>query len=194
MRIAGIVLAAGAGRRLGGPKALLPIDGSTFVERAVELLRRPCVADVLVVVGHEAERVARLVHPPAEVVRNPDPDAGMLGSILVALDAAEARGLEAVLLQPVDHPLVGVETVDRVVHALEDGAVVAVPSHEGRRGHPGGFARAAWPALRAAPPELGARAVLSAHPEWITHVPGDPGCRAGIDTPADYERLVGPRR
>jgi nicotine blue oxidoreductase len=194
MRIAGVVLAAGAGRRVGGPKALLPIDGRTFVERAVALLRRPGVAEVLVVVGHEAERVARLVHPPDQVVRNPDPDAGMLGSILRALDAAESRGAGAVLLHPVDHPLVGVETIDRVVDALEAGALVAVPSHEGRRGHPAGFSRETWPALRAAPLDAGARAVLATHPEWITHVPGDAGCRSGIDTPADYERLVGPRR
>jgi hypothetical protein len=45
--------------------------------------------------------------------------------------------------------------------------------------------------LRAAPREAGARAVLAAHPDWIVHVAGDPGCRRGIDTPADYERWVG---
>jgi hypothetical protein len=38
---------------------------------------------------------------------------------------------------------------------------------------------------------VGARAVFSAHPDWITHVEGDPGCVAGVDTPGDYERLVG---
>jgi molybdenum cofactor cytidylyltransferase len=91
----------------------------------------------------------------------------------------------------VDHPLVAPETVDRVLEALARGARNAVPSHAGRRGHPGGFARDAFPALRAAPPERGARAVLHDHPEWIVHVPGDPGCVAGIDTPEDYLRLVG---
>jgi molybdenum cofactor cytidylyltransferase len=106
---------------------------------------------------------------------------------------AESRGAEAVLLHPVDHPLTAGDTVDRVVRALEDGALIAVPSHEQRRGHPGGFARAAWPALRAAPPEHGARAVLAAHPEWVVHVAGDPLCVVGIDTPADYERWVSRR-
>jgi len=80
----------------------------------------------------------------------------------------------------------------RVVAALAAGALVAVPSHGGRRGHPGGFARATWPALRAAPPDRGARAVLAEHPEWVVHVPGDPGCVAGIDTMEDYERCIGP--
>jgi len=45
-------------------------------------------------------------------------------------------------------------------------------------------------ALRAAPAARGARAVLADHPEWVVHVPGDPGCVLGIDTPADYERWI----
>jgi len=63
-------------------------------------------------------------------------------------------------------------------------------SYEGRRGHPAGFARTAWSALRLAPPDEGARAVLAAHPDWIVHVEGGPGCRAGINTPEDYRRLI----
>jgi len=131
--------------------------------------------------------------PPSTVFAvNERAGEGMLTSIWRALDEADAAGADAVLLHPVDHPLVEAATIDRVLGALEAGSVIAVPSRDGRRGHPGGFARAAWPALRDAPADAGARAVLAAHPEWITHVPGGPGCLAGIDTPADYERLIGP--
>jgi len=194
MRIVAVVLAAGAGRRIGRPKALLRIGPESFLARAATLLARPGVAEVVAVLGHEAERVRREAGLPPAVaaIVNPDPDeGGMLGSVLAGLGAAEARGASAVLLHPVDHPLTLPETVDRVVAALRAGARVAVPSHEGRRGHPGGFAASTWPALRAAPREAGARAVLAAHPDWIVHVAGDPGCRRGIDTPADYERWVG---
>jgi molybdenum cofactor cytidylyltransferase len=191
MRIVAVVLAAGSGRRMGGPKALAPLAGGTFVERCAGLLARPGVAEVLVVVGPLGDRVAALL-PGVACVPNPRADEGMLGSILCGLDAAEARGAEAVLLHPVDHPLVAAETVDRVVAALQEGARIAVPSRGGRRGHPGGFARAAWPALRASPPDRGARAVLADHPDWIVHVEGDPGSLAGIDTPDDYARLIGP--
>jgi molybdenum cofactor cytidylyltransferase len=125
------------------------------------------------------------------VVVNEDWERGMLGSILAGVAAADAEGADAVLVHPVDHPLVAEATVERVAEALRAGAIIAVPSHGGRRGHPGGFARAAWPALRAAPASEGARAVLAAHPEWVVHVDGDPGCVAGIDTPADYARLLG---
>lgn len=115
----------------------------------------------------------------------------MLGSLLIGLARAEERGAEAVLVHPVDHPLVESATVARVVAALEDGAAIAVPSVGGRRGHPGGFAAAVWPDLRRSPPERGAREVLSLRAREIVHVDGDAGCRVGIDTPEDYRRAFG---
>lgn len=192
VRIAAVVLAAGRGRRVGGPKALLRVGGVTFLERAAALLARPGVAPLIVVLGHEASRVRAEAALPADsiVVVNEAYDEGMLRSVVTGLDAAEAAGADAILLHPVDHPLVGEATVDRVVNALEGGAVIAVPSHEGRRGHPGGFARAVWPALRAAPATEGARHVLAAHPDRVRHVEGDAGCVAGIDTLEDYRRLI----
>ena len=193
VRIAAVVLAAGRGRRAGGPKASLRMGAATFLERAVSLLARPGVERVVVVLGHDAPRVRAQATLPATVtiVVNEGYGDGMLGSVVAGLDAAEADGADAVLLHPVDHPLVDGATVDRVVEALRAGALVAVPSYGGRRGHPGGFARGAWHALRSAPPSEGARFVLASHPEWIVHVEGDPGCVAGVDTPEDYRRLIG---
>jgi CTP:molybdopterin cytidylyltransferase MocA len=195
LKIAAVILAAGAGVRMGGPKALLRVGAETFLARLADRLQRPGVDRVLAVVGHEAERVRREAGaPPATgFVVNDGYGEGMLTSVWRGLDEAEAMGADGVLLHPVDHPLVGLETVDRVLEALRHGALVVVPTWAGRRGHPGGFARGSWDALRHAPPERGARAVLADHPEWIVHVPGDPGCVAGIDTPADFERLIGPR-
>ena len=194
VRIAAVVLAAGRGRRAGGPKASLRIGAATFLDRAFSLTAaRPGIGRVVVVLGHEAARVRAEAALPAAalVVVNEAWADGMLGSVVAGLAAAEADGADAVLLHPVDHPLVDAATVDRVIEALRAGARIAVPSYEGRRGHPGGFARGAWAALRAAPPSEGARFVLASHPEWIVHVEGDPGCVAGIDTPEDYRRLIG---
>jgi CTP:molybdopterin cytidylyltransferase MocA len=125
-----------------------------------------------------------------EVVVNPSWREGMLSSVWRGLDAAEGQGAEAVLLHPVDHPLVEPATVDRVVEALAASASIAVPAWEGRRGHPGGFRQALFAELRAAPPERGARAVLAADPQRVVVVPGDPGCVEGVDTPEDYERAL----
>jgi len=179
---------------MGGPKALLPLGGRSFLARLHERLLSAGCDDVIGVLGHQAERVRTEagLPPGAHLVVNPAPGEGMLSSVVCGLDAAAAAGAEAALLHPVDHPLVAAATVAAVLAALREGARIAVPSFEGRRGHPGGFAASVWPELRSAPRERGARAVLAAHPAWIVHVPGDPGCRAAIDVPADYERWIGP--
>jgi CTP:molybdopterin cytidylyltransferase MocA len=191
MRVFAIVLAAGEGRRVGTPKALLSLGETTFLHRACALVSRPGVAGVVAVIGAEAERVREVTLPPAvTVTENPGWRAGMLSSVLCGLAVAEGQGAEAVLLHPVDHPFVAGETVDRVIEALEDGAFAAVPTHDGRRGHPGGFGREAFAALRAAPPDRGARHVLAENPGRVVEVAGDPGCRRGVNTPADLEAAV----
>jgi len=191
VRVVAVLLAAGEGRRVGGPKALLRMGGVTFVEACLQALDRPGVAARVVVTGHEAERVAAAAPAAAgvSVVRNQNYREGMLSSVLRGLEAAEVLQADALLLHPVDHPQVETDTVDRVLAALQSGARIAVPSHDGRRGHPGGFARTAWDALRAAPPDEGARAVLRAHPDWIVHVPGGPGSVRGVNTPDDLLKL-----
>lgn len=179
---------------MGGPKALLPVGDTTFLARVCGLLARPGVASVVAVIGAEADRVRMEAGLPegVGVVVNGRWREGMLTSVWAGLDAAEALGAEAVLLHPVDNPLVAPATVDAVVAALEAGAAIAVPSHGGRRGHPAGFARSAWPDLRAAPLDGGARAVLAAHPRRVVHVPSGPDCLVDIDTRGDLEGLAGP--
>jgi CTP:molybdopterin cytidylyltransferase MocA len=193
VKIVAIVLAAGEGRRIGGPKALLSRHGRTFLAHACHLLARPGVAEVVAVIGASAARVRSEAPVPDDVtvVENEAWSDGMLSSVWCGLDAAENLAADAVLLHPVDHPLVSPATVDRVVDALRQGAFAAVPTHAGRRGHPGGFGREAFDPLRAAPLDQGARAVLAGHAHRVVHVEGDPGCLVGIDTPEQYRRHLG---
>jgi CTP:molybdopterin cytidylyltransferase MocA len=196
MRVVAIVLAAGEGRRMGGPKALAPIGDETFLCRACRLFARPGIASVVAVLGAEAERARAAAGIPMEatVVVNARWREGMLTSVWAGLDAAEALGAEAVLLHPVDNPLVGPATVDAVLAALEAGAPIAVPTHRRRRGHPAGFARPSWPALRSAPLDGGARTVLRAQPGDVVHVPAGSDCLVDLDTPADVEAASRVRR
>jgi CTP:molybdopterin cytidylyltransferase MocA len=190
MQIHALILAAGEGRRLGGPKALLEWDGRTFLAHAAERFTRPGITRLSAVLGYEASVVqAQAGVAGLDVVENPGYASGMLSSVLAGLAHAERSGADAILLHPVDHPAVAVTTIDAVVAALLEGATIAVPSWNDRRGHPAGFARAAWDALRAAGPGEGARAVLARHPEWIRHVPGDAGCVRGANTPEEYSAL-----
>jgi CTP:molybdopterin cytidylyltransferase MocA len=193
VRIVAIVLAAGEGRRMGGPKALLPLGEGTFLSAACRLFARPGIASVVAVLGAEAERVRAAAGIPAAatVAVNERWREGMLTSVWVGLDAAEALGAEAVLLHPVDNPFVAPTTIEAVVAAMATGAEIAVPSHAGRRGHPAGFARASWPALRAAPLAGGARTVLAAQPGRVVHVPADSDCLVDVDTPRDLEATRG---
>lgn len=187
MRIVAVVLAAGEGRRMGGPKALLRLDRETFLERVCTELARPAVCSVVVVLGAEAERVRREARIPegVVVVVNDAWRDGMLSSVWRGLDAAEARGAEALLLHPVDHPFVEPQTVDAVCAELQAGAALAVPEFAGRRGHPGGFSGALFHELRAADPARGARAVLERNLSRVVLVPAGPGCRRGVNTPED---------
>jgi CTP:molybdopterin cytidylyltransferase MocA len=187
MRVVAIVLAAGEGQRMGGPKALLPIGDGTFLSRACRLFARPGIASVVAVLGAEAERVRSAAGIPAEVTVavNGRWREGMLTSVWVGLDAAEALGAEAILLHPVDNPFVAPATIDAVLAAVAAGAEIAVPSHAGRRGHPAGFARPSWPALRAAPKDQGARAVLAQDPGRVVHVPAAEDCLVDLDGPRD---------
>jgi molybdenum cofactor cytidylyltransferase len=194
MTVWGIVLAAGAGKRVGGPKALLMLEGRSFLAHAAAALSRPGVAGVVAVLGYDAARVQKESGPlsggiDVDSVVNDAHETGMLSSILCGLEHAAARHADAVLVHPVDHPRVAAATVDRVIAALQDGGRIVVPSYEGRRGHPAGFSRAVWPALRAASPDQGARQVLAEHPDWIVHVAGDAGSISGVNTPEEYERL-----
>lgn len=193
MRIVAIVLAAGEGRRVGGPKALLRLGGETFLRRVCSLVARPGVEAVLAVTGAEAERVRREGDAPdgVELIVNASWRGGMLSSVCCGLDRAEALGAQAVLLQPVDSPFAEPATIDAVCAALRQGAAIAVPTFGGRRGHPGGFARALFAELRQAPPERGARVVLAREPARVVHVPGDPGCVRSVDTREDLARIDG---
>lgn len=186
VRVVAIVLAAGEGRRMGGPKALLRDGDATFLARACARFSAAGVPPVAVL-GAEAGRVRDAAGMPAEtaVVVNERWREGMLTSVWAGLDAAERLGAEAVLVHPVDNPFVAPGTIASVVAALAEGAAIAVPSHDGRRGHPAGFARSVWPALRRAPLDGGARTLLQARPELVVHVPAGPDCLVDIDTPED---------
>jgi nicotine blue oxidoreductase len=131
VRIAAVVLAAGEGRRIGGPKALVLLRDRSFAAHALASFDRGDVAERVIVLGKDAEHVAATagLPPGVRVVVNARWREGMLTSVWAGLDAAEAAGAEAVLVHPVDNPLVADETVRVVIEALEKGATIAVPAH-----------------------------------------------------------------
>ncbi|MFD9869138.1 NTP transferase domain-containing protein [Streptomyces niveus] len=192
--VAGLLLAAGGGRRLGGrPKALLPHRGRPLVEHAVRSLREGGCERVHVVVGAAADEVrARAVLPGCVLVDNPEWASGMGSSLragLASLTAASVRSAALVML--VDQPGIGPAAVARVLAAYDSPATLAAASYGGERGHPVLFGARHWAAVAAdATGDQGARGYLRSHARDIALVEcGDVAEGYDIDTEEDLPHL-----
>lgn len=187
MKISAVILAAGAGTRLGGvAKALLEHDGGTFLGSILATARRVGMHEAIVVVGPPHGRLvssyARKLD--AKVVENPAPEQGMASS--VALGFAALGDADAAWLWPVDHPDVDPSTLRALIASLGTHAA-ARPVFETRGGHPPLIARSLFPALAACTNvDGGARTVLAAA-DMIDVPVADRGCVRDVDTPADLE-------
>lgn len=161
VRVAGVVLAGGAGRRFGMPKALVEHQGVLFVERAARVLADGGCSPVVVVLGAAADEVrARADLTGMTVVVNPGWDTGMGSSLRVGIDALTSTDVDAAVVLPVDMPGIGAEAVRRVAEMAGTGALVAA-SHDGRRSHPVLLGREHWAGARAAATgDAGARGYL----------------------------------
>lgn len=186
--VAGLLLAAGEGSRLGRPKALVEFRGERLVDRGVRLLRDAGCAPLVVVTG------AAEVEPPGVLpAHNPDWPSGMGSSLRVGL-AALPSDAAAVVIALADQPLVTPTAVRRLFDAYERGATVAVAGYDGRPRNPVLLGREHWAEVaRLAVGDVGARPFLRAHPDLVTTVEcGDVASSADIDTPADLAVFESP--
>jgi molybdenum cofactor cytidylyltransferase len=189
--IPAVVLAAGKSTRMGQTKALLPLGGETFVSRIVATFRSAGVEDVVVVVGHDAERVAEALggmNAPPRVIMNPDYETGQLSSILSGLRAVDRPGVTAMLMTLVDVPLVSADTVRAVLMRYRStSAPVVRPVNGDRHGHPVLLDRTLFSLIRGADPAAGAKPIVRAHASAEGDVEvSDEGAFTDIDTPDEY--------
>jgi nicotine blue oxidoreductase len=192
-QVAGLLLAAGGGRRLGGrPKALLEHRGRPLVEYAVGVLRAAGCTRVHVVLGARADAVrerARL--DGCVLVDNPEWEHGMGSSLRAGLGSLAGTGARAALVSLVDQPGIGPRAVARVLAAYQDDTSLVSAAYEGVRGHPVLFGAAHWAGVAAsATGDRGARAYLKEHEAAITLVEcGDVAEPYDIDTEDDLGHL-----
>jgi molybdenum cofactor cytidylyltransferase len=196
--IPAIVLAAGKSTRMGRPKANLPLEGGdTFLSRIVRTFSIAGVDDMIVVLGHDADAIARVFVGSglaARFVTNPDYESGQLSSLLKGLDAVDRPGVTAALVTLVDVPLVNASTVRAVIDRyLQARAPIVRPIRGHDHGHPVLIDRSLFDEIRRADPTAGAKAVVRAHASVSGDVEvDDDGAFRDIDTADEYEKLVRP--
>jgi CTP:molybdopterin cytidylyltransferase MocA len=195
---AGVVPSAGSSSRMGRPKALLRVEGETFLARTIRALEGGGCDPVLVVVaGRPGDAVATEVselarRTGARVLVNPDPGEGPITSLRLAI-ASLGDSVSGLAYLPVDHPLVRPETVTTLLAAARaKRAALTVPTYGGERGHPAVFAAALFAELADPALEGGARTVVHRHLEHALLVEvDDAGVITDIDTPEAYAAVVG---
>jgi CTP:molybdopterin cytidylyltransferase MocA len=153
---AGLVLAAGAGRRFGGPKAPVVVGGERLIDHAVRVLREGGCDPIFVVLGAWVGPV-----DGATVVVNEQWATGMGGSLQVGLIELEASGADRAVVTLVDLPGLTAAAVTRLVATPNR---LAAATYQGRRGHPVLVGREHWGDIRnSASGDRGAREYLDAH-------------------------------
>src|SRR3954469_18478430 len=193
-RIAAIVLAAGRSTRMGGPNKLLAdIAHRPLVRIAAEEALASRAKPVIVVTGHQREQVeTALAGLPVQLVHNPDFADG-LGTSVKAGIAAVPADVDGAIVCLGDMPQVDAGLIDRLIAAFDpdQGALVVMPTFEGKRGNPVLWSRRFFPDLMAIDGDVGARYLIGRYSEAVVEVPLEgKAALVDVDTP---EALVGVR-
>ena len=185
--LAAIVLAAGRSTRMGGPNKLLEeVGGKPIVRGAVEAAAGSAARPVIVVTGHQGDRVAAVLNGlDVRRVQNADFAEGLATSLKAGIAALPAEA-DAVAVVLGDMPEVTSGLIDRLAAALDParGALIAVPTREGRRGNPVVWSRRFFDELSRLEGDVGARHMITQYEDAVVEVPvDDDAAFRDIDTP-----------
>ena len=173
-QVAAIVLAAGRSTRMGGPNKLVAeIAGKPLVRIAAEEALASRAKPVIVVTGHQRERVeAALAGLPLKLVHNPDFADGLATSVRTGIATVPPAADGAVICLG-DMPQVDAALINRLIDAFdpEQGALGVVPSINGKRGNPVLWSRRFFPDLMAIEGDVGARRLIGRYGEAVIEVP-----------------------
>ena len=192
--IAAIVLAAGMSRRMGRPKALLPLGDKPLIHRVVQsIAETDSLTCLIVVTGHCQKKVtAALRGFDVHFVHNPNYDAGgMLSSVQAGIRAVPID-IAAVLIVLGDQPLIRPETVQSIVNAWKSSTPrLVIPAYHGQRGHPVLIDRSGRSEVLALHGDETLKTFVTRHTsDAIELSVEDPATITDVDTPEDYERLL----
>lgn len=181
--VAALVLAAGRGTRFGATKQLAEVGGQPMVLHAVATARQAGLAPIVVVVGHDADRMREALPEDVVVVDNPRFTEGQASSLRAGVAATTRTSADALVVLLADQPGIDPEVVRRVVAAHAAGHLVVRARYDDRPGHPVLFDRSVWPALTEVSGDVGARDLLQRLAVQEVEVPGP--CPPDVDVPGD---------
>jgi len=170
-KVSAILLAAGESKRMGKLKQLMPLGNTTMVEQTIDNLLSSRVSEVIVVLGHRAEEVMkRIAARPIKIAVNPIYHQGMGTSIAAGLNLVDSRA-QAVVLALSDQPFVDSQTINRLIEEFDaHDKGIAIPTYQGRRGHPIIFSIKYKAQLSVLKGDIGGREIIKEHPEDILEV------------------------
>lgn len=170
-KVSAILLAAGESKRMGKLKQLMPLGNTTIVEQTIDNLLSSGVSEVIVVLGHRAEEVMkRVATRPIKIAVNPIYHQGMGTSIAAGLNLVDSRA-QAVMLALGDQPFVDSQTLNRLIEEFDThDKGIAIPTYQGRRGHPIIFSIKYKAQLSGLKGDIGGREIIKEHPEDILEV------------------------
>ena len=189
--VAAVVLAAGSSTRMGQNKLLLSLQGETLAGRAVRAAADAGLAPIIVVLGHEAERVrAALVALPCQTVINPDHARGKGTSLQVGIAAVAATPAGAAVVMLADMPFVTAAMLAQVAarHG-ETGAPMVVSRYGEVTAPPILYDRALFAELLALPGQACGKEMVRRHRADAQLIPWPEAALADVDLPEDYRRL-----
>jgi molybdenum cofactor cytidylyltransferase len=189
--VAGVVLAAGSSNRLGRNKLLLPLGGESLVRRAAKTALEAGLEPVVVVLGHEAQRVeTELSGLPVRTVVNPDHARGVNTSLRAGV-AALPEGASAVVVLLADMPLVTGAMVARLVDEhRRTGAPLVASDYQGVHAPPTLYARRLFPELGGSEGDGCGKRVVRHHADEAVRVRWPSDRLADVDREEDWERMT----
>ncbi len=192
-RVAALVLAAGRSTRMGPVNKLLAdLEGRPMVARVADAARTSQAAPVIVVTGHERDRVeATLAGLDVTLVNNPDYAAGLSTSLHRGL-AALPEATDGVVVCLGDMPRITAAVIDRLIAAFDplEGRAICLPTWQGKRGNPVLFARRYFAEMQTISGDVGAKALIGGYPEAVCEVAmADDAVLSDVDTPEGLAAL-----
>lgn len=189
--ISAIVLSAGLSKRFGSPKALTYINNTTSIEHIQVQLLNSSVDEIIIIIGHDAERIKKhvLQHPKIIIAYNKDYSLGQTSSVQCGIKQCHQHS-DGIFIWPVDCPLIQTSTIELLIKAHHDNPTkILIPTYQGKKGHPPLFPSVYKSKLMQLTVDQGIN-VLFSNDDVLLISTDDAGVLKTFNTPEEYKNVL----